>query len=488
MAVMDTLGSSPSSNHNGGRREAGGVSGANSSATHPHSTSISSVGAVLPPPPALPSTPTFTSNFSAAKKHCLDNGPSPEKGSGQDRFRQLILSASNNNRRNTLKNAAPVPASPATATSTTLPRPCPPGLSHYSPDLPAVNQPPFTLRTNGATQPGNMDYRSVTVPPHDTMASSSNMASTVKAESPKAQDKAGVSQGSTLRSKGSQGVNTQGTAPPGTKPGPNYQTPPYTTQLSLECQKRRFNPHFSEWIDDGAYKCSVDLDGRTLHDSHGFRSALEAKQSIAKKALVEVRKMKIPPPKVAHDAKFDDRQTWGANRSLDSFANSAPIKTENGQAPYTSRAMASRENAYPYAAPVPSAVANNDYGYGYGGHYNQDQERRRLVERIHRLYGQVEGPPPQYILGNPMASQAYLQGFALGQRAPQPSTPAAPIAPAQHVLGSFGNAAILTSASGPYEQWDRQRQRERERSPMRHQQPRPYRVRSPGPGFSRQAW
>jgi hypothetical protein len=82
------------------------------------------------------------------------------------------------------------------------------------------------------------------------------------------------------------------------------QLPP-TQLLSLECQKRKFNPDFVvEQVDGRMYKCQVTIrDVIVKHRGH-YQNGVAAKQDVALKALKEVQKWPIPPTNLYFVAQF----------------------------------------------------------------------------------------------------------------------------------------------------------------------------------------
>lgn len=143
----------------------------------------------------------------------------------------------------------------------------------------------------------------------------------------------------------------------------------WTSQLSAECQKRHFNPQFKEWINsDGTFQCSVELRGITLNDSRTWRSAVDAKQALARRAVEHIRKT----PVIGVSNRERERAQVKAEEKARSQTKSQTVAAEQ-------------------------------------------EEERRLLTKVQRLYGTGPGPS-ENILGNPVASRAFLEGFALGSK------------------------------------------------------------------------
>jgi hypothetical protein len=145
----------------------------------------------------------------------------------------------------------------------------------------------------------------------------------------------------------------------------------------------------TEWITpDGHFRASVNLQSLIMHDSRNYKNAVDAKQSLAKRAVEHVRKLEVPPGssnKAAERARFGHEVMANRERG---FGRKPPFKKEPNE-----------------SKPEPRG----------GGSAVQDrrEEDRRLIERIKSLYGRSDGPS-ESILADPVASRAFLEGFALG--------------------------------------------------------------------------
>lgn len=137
-----------------------------------------------------------------------------------------------------------------------------------------------------------------------------------------------------------------------------------------------------------------------MHDSRNYKNAADAKQSLAKRAVEHVRKLEVPPGhsnKAAERARFGHEVMMNRDRGLN---RKPPVNKETGD---------SKPEARSGAAGGGSAVQN------------RREEDRRLVERIKNLYGRSVGPS-ESILADPVASRAFLEGFALGGKLRESST------------------------------------------------------------------
>lgn len=172
-----------------------------------------------------------------------------------------------------------------------------------------------------------------------------------------------------------------------------------TALLSAECQKRRFNPQFKEWSISDQYYCSVDLAGIVLKSNRAYPTANDAKQALARRAITEIRKRPCPSPaigaaaKVARAEKMQHETTVGGRRDSD---------------------------------PVPWSAKPNERSSGFiagSGHASGPAvpARSRGGRKNTFDHGMIRTPAPAttlspHILSNPIASQAFLEGLALGAR------------------------------------------------------------------------
>ncbi|RYP56278.1 hypothetical protein DL771_012065 [Monosporascus sp. 5C6A] len=355
MAVMDMIekeGANPSSTNEADKENVRG--GSTSSAIDKNNNSNSNN------PTATASTVIVAPELA---NRCLSKGPSPEKGSGQDRFRQMMMNAPG------FASASGPLASYAMAPAPAHGPVPPTSMNHYSTGYLMPSRPVSTVN-----------------PPAPGLSRLLPMPTQVKTEGAKP-DGSGSGTGRAANA----GEDWRPSAPSS------------TAVLSTECQKRRFNPQFTEWVTrDGRYMCSVNLNGITLHDNRTFGTALEAKQSLAKRAVAEVKKLPCPDPAV---------------KAAEKAAKVAAWESSKNEAPQSGR----------YGGQVKSEPRDNRYSHSaiprgsdpMRGHYTTDPYTRRseashLVSRIQALCEGSGNGPSSFVLTDPLASRAFLEGFALG--------------------------------------------------------------------------
>ncbi|RYP16113.1 hypothetical protein DL765_005314 [Monosporascus sp. GIB2] len=352
MAVMDMIekeGANPSSTNEADKENVRG--GSTSSAVDQNNNNN---------PTATASTVIVAPELGNSR---LSKGPSPEKGSGQDRFRQMMMNA--------------------------------PGLTSTSGPLASYAMAPAPA--HGRAPPTSIAHYSIGY------SAPSHPVSTVYHSAP------GLSRLLPMPTQ----VKTEGTMPDGSGNGTGRvanagddwrpSAPSSTAILSTECQKRRFNPQFTEWVTrDGRYMCSVYLNGITLHDSRTFGTALEAKQSLAKRAVAEVKKFPCPDPAVKAAEKAAKAAAWESSK------NEAPQGGRyGGQVKSKPRDDRHRHSAIPQGiGPVRNHYATDPH--------TRRSEASHLVSRIQALYDGSGNGPSSFVLTDPLASRAFLEGFALG--------------------------------------------------------------------------
>lgn len=172
-----------------------------------------------------------------------------------------------------------------------------------------------------------------------------------------------------------------------------------TALLSAECQKRRFNPQFKEWSINDQYYCSVDLAGIVLKCNRSYSTANDAKQALARRAVAEIRKRPCPSPavgaaaKVARAERMQNETTAGGRRDADpALWSSKPDERSSGF-------VAGNGHANGSAVPARSR----------GGQINANEHG------MTRTLAPATTLSP-HILSDPIASQAFLEGLALGAR------------------------------------------------------------------------
>ncbi|RYP03936.1 hypothetical protein DL764_004770 [Monosporascus ibericus] len=299
----------------------------------------------------------------------LSKGPSPEKGSGQDRFRQMMMNAPG-----FTSTSGPL-ASYAMAPAPAHGRAPPTSMTHYSTGSSVPSRPVSTaVSTAYPHAPG--------------LSRLLSMPTQVKTEGAKPDGS---------------GNGTGRVANAGDDWRPS--APSSTAILSTECQKRRFNPQFTEWVTrDGRYMCSVNLNGITLHDSRTFGTALEAKQSLAKRAVAEVKKFPCPDPAARAAEKAAKASAWEGSK------NEVPQSGRYG-GQVNSKPHDDRRSHF--AIPQGTDPIRNHYTTDP---YTRRSEASHLVSRIQALYEGSGIGPSSFVLTDPLASRAFLEGFALGGR------------------------------------------------------------------------
>ncbi|TGJ79038.1 hypothetical protein E0Z10_g9727 [Xylaria hypoxylon] len=328
---------------------------------------------VLPALPTLPSSVTVTVLRPATRNHIpspLLRGPVPQKGSGQDRFRQLLEQ----------KDCARL----TTADQSN------PFAVPVAPDHTAVGPPLFTLRAATFTCPSSQEMDRAIVTPSEAKP---EMSPAVKAE---------LKDSSLIQSHPTAGeVRSQSGRRTGNVGAVTQNNPLATARLSAQCQLRHFNPKWHETSSPSGFKCSVQLISKVIHGDHAYPTAYDAKQAVAEKALIHVRRLPCedPAPKVAVKIRFGEQTDRSTDRNR---SGRAQVKRE----PSANAGHAGFQGQYTYAAPaVANAAACNWNAYGYNEH-------RALLHRIQSLFGGA-GPSPA-VLSDPLAAQAFLQGLAVG--------------------------------------------------------------------------
>ncbi|KAK7743300.1 hypothetical protein SLS62_010672 [Diatrype stigma] len=289
---------------------------------------------------------TATATIAVTARNPFKDGPSPEKGSGQDRFREIIM------------------ADPRTGMPTAgifANHAMPPQLRVTSTSMTPYSSGGSLTRAPSAMYPPSPDIGGLPSMPPQTRAQPA------------------VPAGGRNVGSGQHGGSSTGTGQSS------------TAILSTECQKRSFNPAYKEWqTNNGRYKCSVNVNGVTVHDSRTFTTAQEAKRALALRAIAEVEKMPLPVRSITKN----DQHHPGA-----------------GQPPL------------PPANATTGHPAASDHVYDHQTqHYTADSqdaqrlEANHLIGRIQALYEVPLNTPSSYIFTSTLASQAFLEGFAMGAR------------------------------------------------------------------------
>ncbi|KAJ8126366.1 hypothetical protein O1611_g7272 [Lasiodiplodia mahajangana] len=360
----------------------------NPRATVPEGLSSATMALPLPTCPSPPTPAPIVPLRSSARTHlasALLRGPVPIKGSGQDRFRQLLKKTEDSGSTSMVRN------NPFAVSTSTVQRPL--AAQPFSPGVTTVGPSPFTLHATAFTHPDIREMDRTVAAPSGAVA---EMSSTVKTEikdSSLTQPKAiiGEAHGQSHRQPVNAGGGTQ-------------HHPLATARLSAQCQLRRFNPKWHETSGQGGFKCSVQLINKIIHGEHAYPTPNEAKQAVAEKALVYVRHLPVEDPaekaamKIASSGQTDrhcDRSRQGRAQ-----VNREPTAT-GGHANFHG------QHAYPTSAGANAPVYTwNAYNY---------TDQRTFLHRVQSIFG-AGGPSPA-VLSDPLAAQAFLQGLALGTSA-----------------------------------------------------------------------
>ncbi|KAI0509123.1 hypothetical protein F5B22DRAFT_638301 [Xylaria bambusicola] len=241
-----------------------------------------------------------------------------------------------------------------------------------------------------------------------------------------------------------------------------HTQPLATARLSAQCQLRHFNPKWQETSGPNGFECSVQLQNKVIHGDRSYQTAYEAKQAVAKKALTYVRRLPCDDPA----QKLVMRIRNGENRT-DIFLNGNVVIDGNqkGRVQMKSEPSANASHAgstgqHTYATYADAnAAACNWIASNYTDH-------RALVRHIQSLFGST-GPSPA-VISDSKASQAFLQGLALGT-----SMPAASAYDPYHKPRGRPIPASSGDSYRPYEARERSpapsvARNYRDRSPLRH--------------------
>ncbi|KAH9903827.1 hypothetical protein F4778DRAFT_100988 [Xylariomycetidae sp. FL2044] len=406
------------------------------------------------------------------------HGPNPQKGSGQERFQKLLKGGINPEptkggedlfqalERRRLARDGRLTVSP--------PARVPQGASHYSPERGTS----YHTRDNVGSQAPR--GRAITMPKQEYSATSSDG-----------------------RDRG--GDTTQVMHP----------TPTSLLSYACQ-KRRFNPSFIEWKTNGGKFMCSVDLDGQIVQNHTQYDSAFDAKQASAELALRFVRKKSIPIETAEYREKKqfyrmknelqssgrywddnsntyrgshrignrdnnqnhprhynqhntnDNRRSWN-DHNVASTGQVIRIKNEPKEEAKANDAKDKPVGAPATAAAVtaPGAVAAVNtapiitraatVAPGVSGQSTnvfvpeRIEEQRRLITCIQTLYGQSSTPSSE-ILSNPLASQAFLQGFALGGRTAQRDA-SPPGADAQQGASSIlgGDQGQGTSSNRPCE-------------------------------------
>ncbi|KAK8113555.1 hypothetical protein PG984_014081 [Apiospora sp. TS-2023a] len=327
---------------------------------------------------AMPPVPPMTSLPPPPRGSCsqraLLNGPSPEKGSGQDRFRQMMSGQA-------VGKAFPTPP------------------TSY-PQLPGLTPQGTQLTSIAGYYPTPMNAT-------DGRAASVN---------PSFGKDPGTSRSDSMpNGTSSNASNNKGA----------FRTT-YSSILSSECQSRHFNPSFTEWEGSpGKFYAKVRIQDHTITDARAYRNTMEAKQALAKQAIDWIR-ANLPkdglPTRAAHEASAKqaqlNRQRADRVRSNEFYYDtSARGSHGNGLANGLAKGYGSGGgNGYSHYSPSKDrAVPPRQQQDAEAVADRKKSDRQGLLEQIRSLYGHARGPSDA-VLADPAAARAFLEGFALGER------------------------------------------------------------------------
>ncbi|KAK6815707.1 hypothetical protein PG987_016473 [Apiospora arundinis] len=312
---------------------------------------------LAPMPPMLPVPPM---SHPATYRSKL-NGPSPQKGSGQDRFRQMIPRA---------------------------PRNSPPAADFYQ------------NSTNGG------DGRAASVNPSplfmvDTVGHrSGNGSSRAESQPAPAYNNAG-----TTVSNNDTNSNANNNA---------FFRTTQTSILSSECQSRRFNPQFTEWVgNDGFYYASVKLQDHCIADGRRYTSTNDAKQSLAKQAVQWIRANLPKDPIPTRAAAIAREKQAQLNRERADRDRHHGNGSGNGSGNGLANNYGSGKSAgYSHYSPGRARTPRNNEAVA---DHKKKSDAQEMIERIRAFCGSARGPSEE-VLADPAASRAFLEGFALGEK------------------------------------------------------------------------
>ncbi|KAI0456255.1 hypothetical protein F5B21DRAFT_502450 [Xylaria acuta] len=338
---------------------------------------------LLPTLPAIPSSVPVVIPRPSARNHTsssLLRGPIPQKGSGQDRFLQLLKG----NDQSCLTAVAQ--SNPIAVPTGMIQRPM--TAQRHPPGVTQVNPPLFTLHAT-STYPGGRETDRAVITPSDIKA---KMSAPVKAELKEcslAAPKQAI--GDAHGQSGRQTVGARAN-------GQNH--PVATARLSAQCQLRHFNPKWHESSGPNGFKCSVQLINKVIHGGHAYPNAQDAKQAVAEKALVYVSQLPCEDPAEKVAARI--RSAGKTDRFSEC---NRPGRSQVKREPIANAGNGSFHGQYANAAPADANAATYNWNA-----YNHEQ--RALLHRIQSVFGRA-GPSPA-VLSDPLAAQAFLQGLAVG--------------------------------------------------------------------------
>lgn len=167
-----------------------------------------------------------------------------------------------------------------------------------------------------------------------------------------------------------------------------------------------------------------EMKDKWISSNRIFKTASEAKCHIAGLALQELRKMPDPTPATRPPATPDARAPERTSSGAIDGRRGPVVKSEHSEErrPDHANGMGHRDDDS-----LRFHVRYDERGHSRGrpvvpyptllqsSEHTRLDEQRDLIHRIVTLYGHSSGPSP-FVLNDAMASQAFLEGIAMGQR------------------------------------------------------------------------
>ncbi|KAK4129735.1 hypothetical protein N657DRAFT_91809 [Parathielavia appendiculata] len=188
----------------------------------------------------------------------------------------------------------------------------------------------------------------------------------------------------------------------------NALQPAPTQLLSLECQRRRFNPQFVvKEASSNVFTCSVKLRDITIHGDKAHSSSIDAKHAVAAKALPIVRKWPICSSELAQPYRKDHVASTRVKEEHRALTRAAP-KLEQDTVMADVPAVHGRDGG---ATGLPSR----------GRKLDSVAERAEVLDQMRRM---TRGALPEHILDNAESARVFLEGLVAGVRAARLFEPA----------------------------------------------------------------
>lgn len=210
---------------------------------------------------------------------------------------------------------------------------------------------------------------------------------------------------------------------PGQKPGVaayqgglqdvKYLSP--IARLGLQCQMRHFNPEWHATSGPNGFTYSVRIIDKIFYGDHAYNTAEEAKHHVAKKALTYVCGLPCEDPAEKPAEKLHTTRHWGTP-SRDRYPS---WRHERGYNATVSAGHTNYHGQRTHAAPMAANTATYDRRAQNHDEYN---EQGTIIRRIKSVLGGTGLGPS--VLSDPLASQAFLQGLAVGTASVRAAGPA----------------------------------------------------------------